>query len=182
MFLAILLLLLVCLKLSCCETKLWKDGVCLKMMTSQLVNPFGFNKKNRLNCDSNLAQVCGSFLAEEPGRISGFFGHGNFWVDLAATFFCRKVRVVCVFWRLKCVVDVDDLPYKSWLTLTENGFMEPKYYAFRFGDEGHPKHQLRIWRLMPRGVSWWQLKDFLEFSPQNLGEMIQFTVSNMFSR
>ena len=30
-------------------------------------------------------------------------------------------------------------PYKSWLTETENGFMEPKYLAFRFGDKGHPQ-------------------------------------------
>lgn len=32
-----------------------------------------------------------SFTAQEPGGISGLFGHGNFWVDLAAGF------GVCVF-------------------------------------------------------------------------------------
>ena len=43
---------------------------------------------------------------------------------------------------------VEIIPYGSWLTETENGFMEPKYSAEDV--IGHPNHQLKIWRLMPR--------------------------------
>ena len=31
------------------------------------------------------------------------------------------------------------------ITETENGFMEPKYLAFRFGDEGHSNHLTTRW-------------------------------------
>ena len=35
------------------------------------------------------------------------------------------------------------MPYKSWLTETENDFMEPKFPMLFGGDEGHP--QFIIW-------------------------------------
>ena len=36
-----------------------------------------------------------------------------------------------------------------WNTEAENGFIELKYFAFRFGDWTSGHHHLRIWRLTP---------------------------------
>ena len=90
----ILFELLVCFETVVVKLSCEKMGFDWNMMTSQLFNPFPVRfqqKTGWILTPTWHTLVPPKNPAQEPGGISGLFGHGNFWVDLAAGF------GVCVF-------------------------------------------------------------------------------------
>jgi len=73
---------------------------------------------------------------------------------------------------IKGLYEKHSLPKKSWLIEPENGFMEPKYYAFRFGDwtpQSLSDMSGRVSLSSPQ--FWWDKMAWSEMDPYNSGEL-----------